>query len=247
MAPKPSTVRANDLEAALDSLAAPGRLKLLEFLSEPRSIRSLVAETGKSRPTVETTMEALLEAGLVRKGQSERKGRRIHTFSADAAALYEITSGLELFAWSLSRRAHVAVTETPVAPNLGVLASHDLPEIHVLRGPNPIRYSLMPGALEPAAIGRSSDCRVSLAYDRYVSDKHAAVHWNGNQFMLIDTASTNGTRHNWLQLRPRVPATLIHGDLISIGRSLLYFSWPQENGQFSRGVRDGASGRAGSA
>lgn len=72
----------------------------------------------------------------------------------------------------------------------------------------------------PVTIGRLPECDIALA-DPNVSRKHAEVRRRGNDFVIVDLGSTNGTKVNgaWVSGERR----LGDGDEISMGASALRF------------------------
>ncbi|HUC37158.1 MAG TPA: DUF3662 and FHA domain-containing protein [Acidimicrobiales bacterium] len=72
---------------------------------------------------------------------------------------------------------------------------------------------------EPAVIGRLPECTVVLS-DSNVSRRHAEVRRQGNEVVLFDLGSTNGTRVNGVPVRERV---LADGDEISVGTTPIRF------------------------
>ena len=72
---------------------------------------------------------------------------------------------------------------------------------------------------EPVVIGRLPECEVVLS-DPNVSRRHAEVRRRGNEFLVIDLGSTNGTRVNGAGVRERV---LVDGDEISLGSTRIRF------------------------
>jgi hypothetical protein len=73
---------------------------------------------------------------------------------------------------------------------------------------------------QPITIGRLPECDVSLA-DPNVSRKHAEVRRHGNDFVIVDLESTNGTKVNgaWVTGERR----LHDGDEITIAASSIKF------------------------
>ncbi|MCB0046388.1 MAG: FHA domain-containing protein [Caldilineaceae bacterium] len=65
----------------------------------------------------------------------------------------------------------------------------------------------------PLLIGRSEECTISLP-DRQVSRVHARIAWNGDEYMLEDLDSKNGTHLNGQDIRQ--PSPLHDGDEIQI-------------------------------
>ena len=72
---------------------------------------------------------------------------------------------------------------------------------------------------EPLVIGRLPECGVVVA-DSNVSRRHAELRRAGDNVVLTDLGSTNGTRVNGAPIRERVLAS---GDEISVGSTRLIF------------------------
>ncbi len=67
-------------------------------------------------------------------------------------------------------------------------------------------------------IGRDSECELKFPANlRFVSKKHAEIQKTENGFIITDLFSTNGTRVNNGQLKPRVSSPLSDGSIIRIG------------------------------
>lgn len=77
----------------------------------------------------------------------------------------------------------------------------------------------VPLSTEPVTIGRSSKCDVQVDQDN-VSRNHARITRHGNDYLLSDLGSTNGTyvNHRFVD-----EAELKDGDQIKIGRTILKF------------------------
>jgi len=72
---------------------------------------------------------------------------------------------------------------------------------------------------DPVTLGRLPDCDVVLS-DPNVSRRHAEVRRRGNDFVVIDLGSTNGTRVNGAGVRER---RLIDGDEVTVGSTHIRF------------------------
>jgi hypothetical protein len=72
---------------------------------------------------------------------------------------------------------------------------------------------------EPIAIGRLPECDIVLT-DPNVSRRHAEVRRRGNDFVVVDLGSTNGTKVNGGGVKER---RLADGDEISVGNTTLRF------------------------
>jgi hypothetical protein len=88
----------------------------------------------------------------------------------------------------------------------------------------------------PVTIGREDDNAVRLNDER-VSRFHAKIQSDGDQLILTDLDSTNGTRVNGHPVQMHV---LRPGDQLNIGRCLLLFGDAEEiqGGQASDGIED---------
>ncbi len=74
---------------------------------------------------------------------------------------------------------------------------------------------------EELVIGRQEGLALSLA-DDWVSRRHARIRRDGDEFILEDLASSNGT---YVDGVPIVSCVLRPGDWIQIGRNLLRFEF----------------------
>jgi hypothetical protein len=72
----------------------------------------------------------------------------------------------------------------------------------------------------PVSIGRLPECDIAVT-DPNVSRKHAEIRRHGNDYVVVDLGSTNGTRVNgtWVNGERR----LHDGDEISVGSSVIRF------------------------
>lgn len=71
----------------------------------------------------------------------------------------------------------------------------------------------------PVTVGRSSDCRLTLDDDPYVSLHHLRIARHGRHCLLEDLQSTNGTFLNGRRVDE--PARLAPGDRIALGEAVL--------------------------
>lgn len=72
---------------------------------------------------------------------------------------------------------------------------------------------------EPVTIGRLPECDIVLS-DPNVSRRHSEVRRRGNDFVVIDLGSTNGTKVNGAGVRER---RLADGDDITLGSTVIRF------------------------
>jgi hypothetical protein len=72
---------------------------------------------------------------------------------------------------------------------------------------------------QPVVIGRLPECTVVLS-DPNVSRRHAEIRQRGNEVVVVDLQSTNGTKVNGLTVTERV---LAPGDVVSVGAITLRY------------------------
>jgi len=72
---------------------------------------------------------------------------------------------------------------------------------------------------DPVTIGRLPECEVPLN-DQNVSRRHAEVRKEGDEFVVVDLGSTNGTKVNGTRVQQQ---RLSDGDEITVGSSTLRF------------------------
>lgn len=86
-------------------------------------------------------------------------------------------------------------------------------QLRVARGPSELKGIAVP-LTGPVVIGRSPGADIVIG-DDFVSGRHARVFQRGNEVVIEDLGSTNGTILNGERLR--VPMSLRPGDTIDIG------------------------------
>ena len=72
----------------------------------------------------------------------------------------------------------------------------------------------------PVTIGRASECEIAVQ-DPNVSRRHAEVRREGDEFVVVDLGSTNGTKVNGAGVKR--PKRLTDGDEIMVGTTRLRF------------------------
>jgi len=80
---------------------------------------------------------------------------------------------------------------------------------------------------EETTLGRVSDGQPIIpdldlspfsAYEAGVSRLHASIRQQEGQVVIVDLGSANGTRINGIKIEPNVPHTLLHGDVLTLGK-----------------------------
>jgi DNA-binding transcriptional ArsR family regulator len=225
------------LAGYLDALANPARLELLHLLRQPRAVGDLQLRpsgTSKGSPERNITRQAvrkhlakLEDAGLVVTQGGRREGLAVEERVVNHQMLYALLE-------ELRRTTQV----TPYAPIAGAATMTESGR-QGARGSAGARLIVVHGAREGQTfplsptklagdrgwvIGRGRDLPVGLDYDPFISQEHAEVLAVGDGFELRDLRSNkNGTELNWEALPRGGAATLVTGDVVGVGRSLLLF------------------------
>jgi hypothetical protein len=131
-----------------------------------------------------------------------REHARVESYSFVGPVEVEIFEGSSLKAGRFTVVAEVRESED------GVLAELVLPD-----------GRRVPIGSEPLVIGRLPECGVVLQ-DTNVSRRHAELRRSGDEVVLTDLGSTNGTRVNGAPIREQV---LGSGDEVSVGSTRLIF------------------------
>ena len=97
-------------------------------------------------------------------------------------------------------------------------------EIALMSGPQDgavLTFETLLDSGEPTeiTIGRREGCDISLSYDSQVSREHAMLIYDGEQFWLEDTKSTNGTFIGEEKITERTE--VFPGQLFRVGRTWL--------------------------
>src|SRR5262245_65789075 len=94
----------------------------------------------------------------------------------------------------------------------------NIPLLRVVAGHDVLRFAVLEGR-DTVELGRDADCTISLS-DPSVSRRHARVVREGDEFLVEDLGSRNGTRLNGREVQ-RGPFS--PGDRIEVGNVVVRF------------------------
>lgn len=225
------------LAELLSALAYPMRLRLLQQLRFPHTLRDIRVSPGKleaggnparpaAKPSVLRHLDRLVDAGLVRSEEVEQQGRRVPSYVVNAQRLYALTEDvrrLSVLYAHLGPGAEATGTLQEAGPGeeatgRRMVLVHGVYEGHA--------YALDAASQQEGrwVIGRKPGLAVSLDYDPYVSLENTAVEASGEGHSVTDLAgSKNGTSVNWRRMPRGSTRALRAGDVVGVGRSLLLF------------------------
>lgn len=105
-------------------------------------------------------------------------------------------------------------TPTPSVSSTGLATAASVSRIVITSGP---KAGLeLPLGTDPLTIGRSSEAGLVIR-DDYTSGHHARLALRGDQWMIQDLDSTNGTQHDGERVKPSSPVAVRAGAPIRVG------------------------------
>jgi DNA-binding transcriptional ArsR family regulator len=229
-----------NVAACFKALAHPNRLKLLEELARPRTVREIELHPARDgeRDRVLTTqgvrhhLRQLEECGLVRVADSRQLEGTNFTYESDPRRLFQaaelalaLASGARAREWPRNgngngsgSRGHTPRGNDVSGPRLTLCHGVDSGRVFSLRRAD------LPGEDLGWVIGNGAEAHVSLEYDRDVASHHCEILPTSDGFELLDLRASSGSTHlNWERRQRGGEAELAHGDMIGVGRSLLLF------------------------
>jgi DNA-binding transcriptional ArsR family regulator len=212
-------------------LGNPVRLHILRQLATPRQVGEIkVAPHRKeqghsprrsmSRASVQAHLEQLIQVGAVRALSAIRDGRSVTLYAVDRRQLFALTQELHDLARMQSPEEAVSDGTAPAPTAPAVLKG---PRMTFINGPWEGQDIPLTGE-GPWSIGRAAANDISMPYDPYLSSKNSEIHRGEFTYSIRNLASArNGTSLNWEVLNPEAPASIVPGDVIGVGRTLLLF------------------------
>ena len=113
-------------------------------------------------------------------------------------------------------RAIIAIHSTSLGPATGGRKKKKQLFLEVVEPPDQAGRAF--NLQDELTVGRSPGCGVPTTYDAYSSTLHARLYRRGDQLMVEDLGSTNGTYVN--SERIAKPTKLARGDLLQIGATV---------------------------
>ncbi len=215
----------DDLTRALVAVGNRTRLRILHRLAQPAFVPDLAREMGLTRQAVAHHLEELMAVGLVEAERGARRGILPATrYVASACGLFAFKESVLGLAVMPSARAEPPLPTRPLGPGRVGSASRGA-GLLLAHGDAPGRwFDLRAGT--SWILGRDAKADVRLAYDPFVSTRHAHLRREGARWSLTDLHSTNGTLVNFEPLDAGEEREVEPGDLLTVGRSRLLLRSP---------------------
>lgn len=216
----------------LEAVASPSRLQLLATLQEPSPVSDIHLEASGEEGNddrritsqgVRHHLNKLLDAGFIEVRPSDRQGKRVNEYVTDVKRLYELGEILGSMPLSLSSPA-----EELGAPPTWEPSPAGTPSLTVVHGAEIGRSFRLHG--EPKfpdrgwVIGQAPEADVRLDWDAYVGRQAGEIEREKGSFRVIDLRATERRLSvNGQALERGAAKEITDGDLIGVGRSLLWF------------------------
>lgn len=211
------TVNVEGLAGTLTVLANPTRLLLLDRLGQPRFASDLENELGLTRQALKKHLDQLVGAGLVDVRPSRRGVFPAAEYAASARGLFAFKE--DVLALALPPGASPGSLPTRPAQALAGPLGARGPGLLVVHGHRRGEWLPLAGRSE-FALGRDEKNDIALPWDPFASGKHALLR-AGPGWSLTDLHASNRTYVNFEPLAPGESRTLLAGDVIGLGRTLL--------------------------
>ncbi len=225
--PKKSADEEEDVLAdALKALGHPKRLRLLRFVTEPRSIDEIASHIQLARQSAQEHLDRVLEFGLVEARRGEGDHGPITHYVLSVSRVFDVWDRLGSRLGMLDARIDEDVRPRAPTTRLSEPASSpslaQAPRLIIVHGMRIGRTIPFHGS-GPWLIGRDPNATFCLDYDPYVSHRHAEVRRTTKGFELADGLSSNGTMTDWKILPRGGTSELQNGSIIRVGKTLLLF------------------------
>lgn len=221
-APEPE----DGLALALKALAHPKRLRLLRYVTEPRSLEEIAGELKLARQSAQEHLDQLLSLGLVesRRGRGEHGPVTQHVLVV--SRLFDVYdrlgSKLGLLAAELDEDVRAYMPTTPLATRVPGPAGADTPRLVIVHGMRVGQTIPLQGS-GPWLIGRDPSAALCLDYDPYVSHRHAEIRRGPKGLEIGDALSSNGVYVDWVRVPRGGSMTIANGSLLRAGKTLVLF------------------------
>ncbi len=216
----------NALAEALKALAHPKRLRLLRFVTEPRSLDEIASHVELARQSAQEHLDRVLELGLVEARRGKGDHGPITQYVLAVSRVFDIYDRLGSRLGVLDARidgevrTHAPTTRIADARPAPSLAQ--APRLIIVHGMRVGQTIPLHGS-GPWLIGRDLSATLCLDYDPYVSHRHAEVRRTSKGFELADGLSSNGTEADWTLVPRGGVVPLTNGSLIRAGKTLVLY------------------------
>ncbi|MDX1611076.1 MAG: FHA domain-containing protein [Candidatus Thermoplasmatota archaeon] len=231
--PGPSIKALEALASSMEVLASPVRLTLLRALRKPVTVGEIEVQVPDgergpggtrtlSRQAISWHLDQLLDAGVVRRLPGTG---RSHRYVLDHQRLFAVLD--ELHNLSSLRPFELAAGDAKATmdrPGTPLNTEPDGPRLVIVYGrEDGTMFDLRAKGRSRWVLGRDPTCSLVLDYDPFASGEHCAIEAEGEDRVLRDLGSSNGTLVNGTLVPPEEERVLRPGDVVTIGRSRLVF------------------------
>lgn len=206
-------------------LASPVRLKILRYLTTPHYLEEVASHVKLTRQAARKHLDKLVAIGVLARRSATRDTGLVTEYVIDQQALFLVYDEFEKLGTLRRRDARSDLVRT-LAGGKGARprSRGGGPCFWIVRGLDTgERLELGDLTDREWVVGRDPRADLALAHDPYASNRHAMVTHEDGVHRLTDLMSTNGTFHNWERLPRGDGATLAHGDVVGVGKTVLLF------------------------
>jgi DNA-binding transcriptional ArsR family regulator len=214
------------LAQALKAFGHRKRLRLLRFVTEPRSLEEIAGHLSVARQSATEHLEQLVALGLVEARHGPGKRRPVTRYVASVPRLFDVYDRLGarigLMSAVLDEDMRTSLPTTFQPEPASKRRPPELPRLVIVHGLRVGQTIPLQGD-GPWLVGRDPGAALCLDYDPYVSHRHAEVRRGGKGFEVVDALSSNGTWVDWQPVARGGAIALTNGSLLRFGRTLVLF------------------------
>lgn len=216
------------LATAMKAFGHAKRLRLLRFVTEPRSLEEIAGHLSLARQSAQEHLDQLLEVGLLESRQAKGERGPVTKYTAAVPRLFDVYDRLGtrigLMAAGLEQDVRGSLPTT-LAPQPAVPKVPELPRLVIVHGMR-VGQTIPLHGEGPWLIGRDPNAALCLDYDPYISHRHAEVRRTAKGFEVVDALSSNGTFVDWQPVPRGGTLPVTNGSLMRLGRSLVLLRIP---------------------
>lgn len=213
-----------DLEEIFRALANQNRLRILQLLRQPHVTAELniahpdghnggdVGSRLISRQALCRHLDQLRAAGLVQRDPNSDP--RQPSYVVNPVAMKESV-----------RKIYEALVADAAAPPAGPVEAPRGPHLIVLDAPSGEYAVPLDARRDSWSLGRFPDDSVPLDFDPSVRTRHAILARNRTDFGIVSQGAAE-VKVNFARVEPHKPATVRHGDILTIGGTRIAFRDP---------------------
>ncbi len=215
----------DSLALALKALGHPKRIRLLRFVTEPRTLEEIAGHLKVARQSAQEHLDRLAELGLVESRQGRGDRGPVTRYVVAVTRLFDVYdrlgSRMGLLAAELDEDVRGSLPTTLLTKG-STPKPIDMPRLIIVHGMR-VGQTIPLQGNGPWLVGRDPNAVLCLDNDPYISHRHAEVRRTTKGFEVVDALSSNGLWVDWAPAPRGGVLPLANGSLLRMGKTLVLF------------------------